>query len=54
MNIAEACAAAAQIGAPVSYLTHLTHRIEHEAWNRKLAAEQPGVQLAYDGLRLKL
>jgi phosphoribosyl 1,2-cyclic phosphate phosphodiesterase len=54
MNIAEACAAAAEIGAPASYLTHLTHRIEHEEWNRKLAAEQPGVQLAYDGLRLAL
>jgi len=54
MNIEEACAAAAEIGAPTTYLTHLTHQIEHEAWNRKLAAEQPGVQLAYDGLRLKL
>jgi phosphoribosyl 1,2-cyclic phosphate phosphodiesterase len=54
MNIAEACAAAAQIGAPATYLTHLTHRIGHEEWNRKLAAEHPGVQLAYDGLRLQL
>jgi phosphoribosyl 1,2-cyclic phosphate phosphodiesterase len=54
MNIEEACAAAREIGAPVTYLTHLTHQIEHEAWNRKLAAEQPGVQLACDGLRLKL
>jgi phosphoribosyl 1,2-cyclic phosphate phosphodiesterase len=51
MNIAEACAAAAEIGAPVSYLTHLTHRIGHEEWSAKLPA---GVQLAYDGLRLKL
>ncbi len=54
MNIEEACAAAAEIGAPVSYLTHLTHRIEQEEWNRKLAVEHPGVQLAHDGLRLKL
>jgi len=51
MNIEEACAAATEIGAKASYLTHLTHRIEHEEWNRKLA---PDVQLAYDGLRLKL
>ena len=51
MNIEEACAAAAEIGAPISYLTHLTHRIGHEEWNAKLPK---GVQLAYDGLRLKL
>jgi len=51
MNIAEACAAAAEIGAPVSYLTHLTHRIGHEEWNAKLPES---VRLAYDGLRLSL
>ncbi len=51
MNIEEACAAAAEIGAPTSYLTHLTHRIEHGEWSNKLPA---GVLLAYDGLRLKL
>lgn len=51
MNIAEACAAAAQIGAPVNYLTHLTHSIDFEAWSQKLP---PRVRLAYDGLRLKL
>jgi phosphoribosyl 1,2-cyclic phosphate phosphodiesterase len=51
MNIDEACAAAVAIGAPVSYLTHLTHRIGHAEWSAKLPA---GVQLAYDGLRLKL
>jgi len=51
MNIAEACVVAAEIGAPVTYLTHLTHRIGHEQWSAKLPA---GVQLAYDGLRLKL
>jgi phosphoribosyl 1,2-cyclic phosphate phosphodiesterase len=54
MNITEACAAAAVIGAPVTYLTHLTHGIDHETWTAKLAASNPGVQLAYDGLRLKL
>ena len=51
MNIEEACAVAAEIGAPVSYLTHLTHAIDHETWSSKLPV---GVQLAYDGLRLKL
>ncbi|HQY06650.1 MAG TPA: MBL fold metallo-hydrolase, partial [Lacunisphaera sp.] len=54
MNIEEACAAAVEIGAPVTYLTHLTHGIEHEAWTRKLAASHRGIQLAHDGLRLKL
>jgi phosphoribosyl 1,2-cyclic phosphate phosphodiesterase len=51
MNIEEACAAAVVIGAPVTYLTHLTHGVEHESWSRKLA---PKVALAYDGLRLQL
>lgn len=51
MSIAEACAAAAEIGAPITYLTHLTHRIEHAEWSQKLPA---GVQLAHDGLRLIL
>ncbi len=50
MNIEEACAAAAEIGAPVSYLTHLTHRIEHAEWEKRLPA---GVRLAHDGLRLE-
>ena len=51
MNIDEACAAAAEIGAPKTYLTHLTHGVDHEEWSAKLPA---GVQLAYDGLRLVL
>lgn len=51
MNIAEACAAAAEIGAPTTYLTHLTHGVDYSEWSRKLPT---GVQLAYDGLRLKL
>jgi phosphoribosyl 1,2-cyclic phosphate phosphodiesterase len=51
MNIAEACAVALEIGAPLSYLTHLTHLIEHSEWSAKIPA---GVQLAYDGLRLKV
>jgi len=51
MNIAEACAAAAEIGAPTTYLTHLTHAIDHGPFGATLPA---GVQLAYDGLRLGL
>ena len=51
MNIDEACAVAAEIGAPASYLTHLTHAVDHATWSVKLPA---GVHLAYDGLRLKL
>jgi phosphoribosyl 1,2-cyclic phosphate phosphodiesterase len=51
MNIEEACAAAAEIGAPTTYLTHLTHQVDHETWSKKVP---PGVMLAYDGLRLKL
>ena len=51
MNIAEACFAAAEIGCPKSYLTHMTHSVDHAEWQNKLPA---GVLLAYDGLRLKL
>jgi phosphoribosyl 1,2-cyclic phosphate phosphodiesterase len=51
MNIDEACAAAAAIGAPKTYLTHLTHQIDHAEWCAKMP---PGVSLAYDGLRLAL
>lgn len=53
MNIEEACAAAMEIGAPVTYLTHLTHGIEHATWEEKLARTHPGVRLAHDGLRLR-
>jgi phosphoribosyl 1,2-cyclic phosphate phosphodiesterase len=54
MNIEEACAAAGVIGAPVTYLTHLTHGIDHETWTQRLAASHKGISLAYDGLRLAL
>src|SRR3954469_17736822 len=54
MNIEEACAAAGVIGAPMTYLTHLTHGVEHESWSQRLAATHPAVGLAHDGLRLIL
>jgi phosphoribosyl 1,2-cyclic phosphate phosphodiesterase len=52
MNIEEACAAGAEIQGKATYLTHLTHGIDHGTWSEKLAGQ--GVQLAYDGMRLKL
>ena len=54
MNIAEACAAAKEIGAPVSYLTHLTHLLEHEQLSAELSGGKPNIRVAYDGLRLKI
>lgn len=51
MSIGEACAAAAEIGAPKTFLTHMTHAVDHEIWSGQLPA---GVELAYDGLRLSL
>jgi phosphoribosyl 1,2-cyclic phosphate phosphodiesterase len=33
-----------------AYLTHMGHELEHEATNRRLP---PGVELAYDGLKLE-
>ena len=51
MNIEEACDAAREIGCPASYLTHMTHSVDHETWSTRLPA---GIALAYDGLRLRL
>ncbi len=51
MSIPEACAVAAEIGCPNTYLTHTTHHTGYGEWSPALHA---GVQLAYDGLRLKL
>ncbi len=51
MTIDEACAVAAEIGAPQTWLTHLTHHVGYAEWEARLPA---GVRLAYDGLRLRL
>ena len=51
MSISEAVAAAQQIGAKETWLTHLTHVSDHATTEADLPA---GVKLAYDGLRLKL
>lgn len=51
MSIDEAVAAANEIGAPLTYLTHLTHLSDHAAAEAELP---PHIRLAYDGLRLNL
>lgn len=50
-SLDEAVAAARRIGAPRTYFTHMSHELEHEATNRLLP---PGMELAYDGLRIPL
>lgn len=51
MSIDEAVAAAREIGAPQTWLTHLTHLTDHA----ELAASLPAnIQPAYDGLRMRL
>ncbi len=51
LNIEEALAAAAAVGAERTYLTHLTHRLVHA----ELAARLPaGVEPAYDGLAVEI
>lgn len=51
MSIAEAVAVAQEIGAPATWLTHLTHLSDHG----ELEAQLPeGIRPAYDGLRLTL
>lgn len=51
MSIDEAVVVAAQIGAPRTWLTHLTHLSDHAETE---AALPPSVRLAYDGLRIVL
>ena len=51
MSIPEAVAAAAEIGAKQTWLTHITHISDHAATDAGLPS---GVKVAYDGLRLKL
>jgi len=51
LNIAQAIDVARRIGAPITYLTHLTHAVDHGPFESTLP---PGIRLAYDGLRLTL
>lgn len=52
MSIDEAVAVAAEIGAPQTWLTHLTHLNDHA--DLETALQPTGVRVAYDGLRLRL
>jgi phosphoribosyl 1,2-cyclic phosphate phosphodiesterase len=51
MSISEACEVAREIGAPQTWLTHLTHLTDHGPDEAVLPA---GVKFAHDGLRLAL
>ena len=51
MNVEEALAAAAEIGAPRTYLTHITHLMGHAEWEANLPVS---VKFAYDGMRIVL
>lgn len=50
-SLDEAVAVAQRVGAKRTLLTHMSHDLEHVATN---AALPPGIELAYDGLRLPL
>jgi phosphoribosyl 1,2-cyclic phosphate phosphodiesterase len=50
-NVEEAVAAARGIGADVTYLTHLTHRLDHHTLEQRLP---PGIRPAYDGLVVEI
>ena len=51
LNVEEALAVVARLRPKRTLFTHIAHSLEHEATNRRLP---PGVELAYDGLRIPL
>jgi phosphoribosyl 1,2-cyclic phosphate phosphodiesterase len=51
LNVEEAIVVAREIGAERTYLTHLTHRLQHAALEEKLP---PGIAPAFDGLVIDL
>jgi len=51
MNIEEAVKAAQRIAAPMTYLTHMTHHVDHGPASEALPE---GVEFAFDGLRLSI
>ncbi|HEY3250548.1 MAG TPA: MBL fold metallo-hydrolase [Ignavibacteria bacterium] len=50
-SIGEAVEAAKRINAVQTYFTHMTHDVVHDEANAKLP---PGIELAYDGLKIEL
>jgi len=50
-TIDQAVEVSQKLQAKSTYLTHLTHFIDHQTWSDKLP---DGVQLAYDGLRVEV
>jgi phosphoribosyl 1,2-cyclic phosphate phosphodiesterase len=50
-NLDQAVRCAEQIGAKRTFFTHIAHELMHERTNCRLP---PGMELAYDGLRLEL
>jgi phosphoribosyl 1,2-cyclic phosphate phosphodiesterase len=51
MNVEEALETVHRLRPRRTLFTHISHRLEHEATSRRLP---PGVELAYDGLRISL
>lgn len=51
MTVAEALAVSVKLGAPQTFLTHMTHHLEH---TRDSQAFPDSVAFAYDGLRLRI
>jgi len=49
MTVSEATQVAKEMGAPLSYLTHMTFMVDHAATEAELPEE---IRLAYDGLRV--
>lgn len=50
-NIDEAIDFAKRVGAKRTYLTHITHDLDHEETNAKLPSD---IQLSYDGLEIEI
>ena len=49
MTIKEATATAVEMGAPLSFLTHMTYMVNHDTTDEHLPEN---IHLAYDGLRV--
>ena len=50
-SLGQALEVAQRVGSRQTYFTHISHALEHDATNARLP---PGVELAYDGLRIPL